>query len=663
MLFNFSKSQLFTYRSNKCSYQNLILFQSHVFCISCEKSFCKDCLAKHKENPVFSSHSTINISRRINGNTFSDLLNNNCELHQKEILKYVCVTCNQAVCTLCVMNKHPKHDVQPVEQFLKNKSILMKTLLSEVGSKKDDLKKQLEELEPARLASEQACLESEKAIKKRSEMLINEVKRKEADMMAQIKKVRERQLAPINKEMERIKFHLTKVKAIEQMADDKNMSLSKSLSTYPTLIQRMQTLLEVDFIPDQNYIMSNSALKFIPGSNQLGFGSVDKDTNSPRSESTPENPFAEQAFRRSSKIDIIAENKTEISERKNSKYDITSDVKPLSGNLRRGSKYDATPEVNKMNPLKKSSKTFESTPEHKIFSNPFRRTSKVDTTPDVKSNNPFKKQPSVGFSSTVLTKKIFAIGSQPGEINQAIWVAEMGKNTFAVSDFGNKRIQVFQVSGKVFSIISECVNPMGIAVTSKRNIIVADCVLKLMQVFSPEGKVLSKWGHGKFYSPCDVAVCPNGDLIISDIGNNSVSLYRNEEKKVLSLGGSDDPLFKMPRFVTAGPNNEIIVSDCKDHKVKVFDCRGQMLCRFGGEGCGDGEFSSPNGVCVMNDVAIVVADTGNNRICKFSMSGMFLEHFQVEVSSPRGLAQVGSSLVVTEFDSSNGQCSIKVFSV
>lgn len=598
---------------------------SSVYCITCEKSYCKDCQVKHRENPVFGMHSTISISKGTNGvRNISGLLSNNCEMHQKEVLKYVCITCNQAVCTLCLIDKHQKDDVKPIEQFLKNTSSKIKNLLSEVGSRKDDLKLQLEELEPEKVVLVKACVETEKLIKKRSEILINEVKKQEADLISQVQK---RQLSPVVKEIERLNFHLTKIKCIEQMANDKTMTLNKCLIIYPILIQRMQTLLDVDFKKDHNFTHSSPALKFTPGINQLNFGKIDDQNKNVRT-----------GMQKSTEPNIL--------ESPLCQSDVTQDLKRLENPLRRASKMDASPDM-------------------KGFRNPLQKSIKFDSSTEVdKSENVKRKPSSVGFSSIRMVHKIYMNGSKAGEISKAMWLAELGKNMFVVSDCGNKRIQIFQTSGKVISVIDNELNPMGIAVTAKRNILITDCIQKLMQVFCADGKFHSKWGAGKFFSPCDLAVCPNGDIIVSDLGDNTVSLYKTEAKKAFCLGltGSEDMRFKEPRYVTSGPNNEIIISDCKDHKIKMFDNKGHLMATMGNEGSKDGELLSPNGVCYTSEGQIVVADTKNNRLSTFSRNGCFLGNLQVDVTSPRDVIQVGkNTLVVSEYDSSTDLSAIKIF--
>src|SRR5262245_30897493 len=51
---------------------------------------------------------------------------------------------------------------------------------------------------------------------------------------------------------------------------------------------------------------------------------------------------------------------------------------------------------------------------------------------------------------------------------------------------------------------------------------------------------------------------------------------------------------------------------------------GTFLTKWGSPGSGDGQFSKPAGIAVDGSGNVYVADTGNNRIQKFTNTGTFL---------------------------------------
>ena len=58
--------------------------------------------------------------------------------------------------------------------------------------------------------------------------------------------------------------------------------------------------------------------------------------------------------------------------------------------------------------------------------------------------------------------------------------------------------------------------------TLKNNVIVTDALQKRLEVFTAGGASLSRWGLGKFYNPCAVAVSPNGNCVVTDTADHSV---------------------------------------------------------------------------------------------------------------------------------------------
>ena len=58
----------------------------------------------------------------------------------------------------------------------------------------------------------------------------------------------------------------------------------------------------------------------------------------------------------------------------------------------------------------------------------------------------------------------------------------------------------------------------------------------------------------------------------------------------------------------------IYVSECSNDRIQVFDPQGQFLCKWGGEGSGDGEFIRPQGLAIDGAGHLYVSDRDKNRI-------------------------------------------------
>ena len=126
----------------------------------------------------------------------------------------------------------------------------------------------------------------------------------------------------------------------------------------------------------------------------------------------------------------------------------------------------------------------------------------------------------------------------------------------------------------------------------------------------------------------------------------TVILKPFQVKPVLSFGkqGSGDGMFKRPMGVAVGAEDEMVVADCDNHRVQVFDSNGTFLRSFGRKGENDGEFNYPAGIAINKDRQIFVADRNNHRIQIFSWEGRHLGSFGGKGSldshllNPRGLS-------------------------
>ena len=195
---------------------------------------------------------------------------------------------------------------------------------------------------------------------------------------------------------------------------------------------------------------------------------------------------------------------------------------------------------------------------------------------------------------------------------------------------------------------------------------ITDAENKRLEVFSQNGNSIAKWGLGKFFGPCGVAVSANGQCVITDITEHTVNIYQGESKLYKRFGGKgrrQDQLHN-PLYVCTGRSSEIIVSDSDNHAVKVFDADGKFLRKFGSEGRNDGQLAFPRGVCCLDSEGkIAVADRNNDRISLFTANGGFIRHLLTRedgIREPYGIAVTPTrNLIVTS--SGPSRASVKMF--
>ena len=89
---------------------------------------------------------------------------------------------------------------------------------------------------------------------------------------------------------------------------------------------------------------------------------------------------------------------------------------------------------------------------------------------------------------------------------------------------------------------------------------------------------------------------------------------QNSGADLLSVGR-----FSMPEDITYDIFGNIYVIDAGKDSVLKFTSTGKEMHSFGGKGLGKSQFSEPKGIAWFNKT-LYVADTKNNRICRFRLS-------------------------------------------
>ena len=115
--------------------------------------------------------------------------------------------------------------------------------------------------------------------------------------------------------------------------------------------------------------------------------------------------------------------------------------------------------------------------------------------------------------------------------------------------------------------------PFGISVDSRGNVLVADYYNKRIQVFDASGRYLSSitdtTPEQKLRGPMSVSVGPDDCVYV---GENRVSIFDQTGKYIKSFGkkGDKDGEFKDPNAIAVSDEGYVYVSDTKNNRIQVF---------------------------------------------------------------------------------------------
>ena len=177
-------------------------------------------------------------------------------------------------------------------------------------------------------------------------------------------------------------------------------------------------------------------------------------------------------------------------------------------------------------------------------------------------------------------------------------------------------------------------------------------ILKPFQVkpvlsFGKEGS-----GDGMFTFPYGVAVSDGDEILVADCANHRVQVFDSNGTFLRSFGriGENAGEFNCPIGIAIDKDRKIFVADCKNHRVQIFSWEGRHLGSFGGKGSLDNQFLHPWGLSLDNNDNVIVADSDNKLIKIFTPDGKFIMKIggQGVFSFPLHCVQRGEYFIVSD---------------
>ena len=254
-------------------------------------------------------------------------------------------------------------------------------------------------------------------------------------------------------------------------------------------------------------------------------------------------------------------------------------------------------------------------------------------------------------SSGTLLFSFGAGGTGPGQFTtdpRGITLSADGTMAFA-TDSGGKRIEAFtltQTGGHYSSATwsytipsgtgsAAFVGPRGLTTTSDNHLLLADEWGFNFHEFSftPGTTNYSATYNSTpaappvpgVNSPRGVRVAANGQVYITDYWNQRIEYMNANGTSPQTFGFRGDPSqagainFAWDAAIQPG-TGDVFVANRESNQVEIFSPTGTPGLIFGSNGSGNGQFSFPQGIAFAPDGTLLVDDSGNDRIQRFTMT-------------------------------------------
>lgn len=210
-------------------------------------------------------------------------------------------------------------------------------------------------------------------------------------------------------------------------------------------------------------------------------------------------------------------------------------------------------------------------------------------------------------------------------------------------------------------------HPNGIA-TDSNYVYVADTSNHRIQKFTKSGVFVTEWGSygsgpGEFMSPRAITI-DSGYIYVCDALNHRVQVFAPPASPSdphtfdfeFGTEGVGDGEFSTPNGICVD-GSYLYISDngyqfCRIQKFAKAD--GSFVAKWGSYGTGDGQFGRPMGIAARNN-RVYVVDNALHRVQTFTNTGTFVTQFGSQGSTlgklyaPQGIAVTGAqALYVTE---------------
>jgi DNA-binding beta-propeller fold protein YncE len=200
-----------------------------------------------------------------------------------------------------------------------------------------------------------------------------------------------------------------------------------------------------------------------------------------------------------------------------------------------------------------------------------------------------------------------------------VYVTDISRGAVYVFDKPSGKLEVWEMArgNSRFRV------PIGIALATQGDILVADAELHTIFRLDKKGNPISQFGEEILKRPTGLARDAQKSIIyVSDTYSHDIKVFSDDGKLLRTIGqrGEGDGEFNFPTHLTFA-DNQLYVTDTLNSRIQVFDADGKLVKKIGKLGLNVGNLVRPKGVAVDNASNIYVIESLYDQLLVFNKQG------------------------------------------
>ena len=183
--------------------------------------------------------------------------------------------------------------------------------------------------------------------------------------------------------------------------------------------------------------------------------------------------------------------------------------------------------------------------------------------------------------------------------------------------------QFLKIFGGKGSENGQLVAPHSLDIDKEGNVYVTDTGNNRIQKYDSDGNYVLKWGEegsndGQFIKLHDIAVDPSGKYVYTlELKNHRVQKFTSDGKFVLKWGFEDTggkAAQRTPHQVSIDSLGYVYLTDKNSHQIIKFGENGEFIKVLGARGSEAGQFYRPHGIVFDANNNMYITDMRNSRV-------------------------------------------------